>query len=507
MCYHVDIKNYAFELFDCIYTCKCIIHFFAVNKTFLFYFIEAQRFRISNIRNPHPVPAFRYNPHHDIGHNPNRFSHSQGFVPNRQDSSREIFQTHAGQRISPVPHNARRQSVFRFQGRGIRQQGNNKHHFNTGDIIKKPTSSLTERVANQAKSRTSFHVTPHKISKPQFSFLSAMTNDFQSKNIVKPPQQNIAHSPTRKWTLIKPKFSSDEISEPAYFTSVQTRRRFQLTYVNGRPREMHQRIFPSPLKNTKRVKSEKRTLASPLVPNMRPENLVIANVQVPSDLVKSDISQRNPFENKSKSTLVHVVNNAPQVVASPKPVVTLDKIALPKQLRKKPKAKKTKSSIRKMKNKKGKQKVKKTIKSRKPKVVKKSKTIVPKFKTTIEMKTTPAPVKPDSTRTKKVTKTPITTEKNAIDDDFLLPRGGSSGSWDMDHDFANSGSQEVTDSLGRDRFLPGCHCTMFCGRGYDFAGFCGVSSAEFFRPRLSKCCPLRNGSGGRSQQMPFFFDD
>jgi hypothetical protein len=246
------------------------------------------------------------------------------------------------------------------------------------------------------------------------------------------------------------------------------------------------------MKNSKGAKSEKWTLASPVIPNLLPENIV--NVQVPSDHVKSDVSQRtSALEKKSKH--INVIKGVHHMVAS-----TPDVISIPKQLKKKTKAKKLKPSI--SKTKKRKQKVIKPMKSTKPTFVKKNKKVL-KIKPAIQIKTTSAPF----TKTKKVTKTQTTTEKNAIDDDFLQPNGGSSGSWDMDHDVANSGSQEVTDSLGRGRFLPGCHCTMFCGRGYDFAGFCGTSSAEFFRPRLSKCCPLRKGSGGRSQQMPFFFDD
>lgn len=61
--------------------------------------------------------------------------------------------------------------------------------------------------------------------------------------------------------------------------------------------------------------------------------------------------------------------------------------------------------------------------------------------------------------------------------------------------------------FGRERFFFGCFCIMFCGYGFEFVGFCGVLFVEFFCFCFFKCCLVKNGLGGNSGYMFFFFDD
>ncbi|XP_061196834.1 uncharacterized protein LOC133205107 [Saccostrea echinata] len=468
----------------------------------------AQRLRIQNRRSPHPVPAFRYNPHHNRGHSRNRFSHSQSVIPKRQDSSREIFQTHPGQRLSPTTVDAKRQSIFRFQGRG--QHGIDGRPFNSVEHNTNLSPPISGRLRNHVPKKSfhptpHFHATPHKISKPQFSFLSAMNTNFQGTTPLKKSPQNFVSLPARKWIPPTPTFSRAETSGPTFLNSVHNRQRLQPTYVDKRPRQIHQRRFTSPLKITMGIQTDQGGLVSPPIPNMLPENIVIANAQANSDIVKTDMNLMKPaFETKFSQDKFKAIEGTLQTATSSKPINTIVKsVTKAKPLQKK--VKKVKSVPEKVKNKKNrKQKTAKTTKSKKSKALKKKNVKQSKIKSKKNNKTTPTPVTHALTKLPKTTKAPTTTEKP--DDDLLFP-GGSSGSWDVDRDFTNSGSQEVMDSFGRDRFLPGCHCTMFCRHGFEFAGFCGASSAEFFRPRLSKCCPVRNGSDGSSRQLPFFFDD
>ncbi|XP_062594330.1 uncharacterized protein LOC134255804 [Saccostrea cucullata] len=466
----------------------------------------AQRLRLQN--RPHPVPAFRYNPHHNRGHNRNRFSHSQSLISNRPDSSREIFQTHPGQRLSPSV-DAKRQSIFRFQGKG--QNEIDQRPLNGVAHNSNPSLPTTGRLGNHVP-KISFHATPHfhaspnKISKPQFSFLSAMNTNFQGTPPLKNSHQNFVSLPARNWIPPTPTFSRVETSGPSFFNSVHNRQRLQPTYVDKRPRQIHQRRFTSPLKITMGIQADQGGLVSPPISNMLPENIVIANAQANSDIVKTDMNLMKPvYETKFSPDKFKAPEGSLQTVTPSKPINPVVKpVMKAKPLQKN--VKKVKSVTKKVKKEKV-RKLKPAVKiskSKKSKALKKKKVKQTKDKTKKNNKTTPTPVTHALTKSPKTTKAPTTTEKP--DDDLLFP-GGSSGSWDMDHDFANSGSQEVMDSFGRDRYLPGCHCTMFCRHGFEFAGFCGASSAEFFRPRFSKCCPVRNPSGGSSRQLPFFFDD
>lgn len=479
----------------------------------LFKFSEAQRFLIPQRQNSQPVSSFRYNPNHNRVHHRNSFTHSQGFLANRQDTSREIFQTRPGQQLSPSFDN-RRKSIFRFQNTIAGHHQTKKHPFDSSEHIPKPSASESVKHASAHKP---FHV-DHKISKPEFSFLSAMNSNFKPTIPLKPPSQHILRTPpVRNWPPRNPAIQNTGIAGPMMFNPVHRRRPFQPSYVNNRPRQMHQRRFHPPMRiSTGNLSGQQGLLGSPSVlnaiPNILPENTVIAPAEEKSDVVKKDISLQNPTEHTNKNP-DHLTVAISSLNAEPltKPVETAIKsVTVPKQkpLRKTIKAKKHKSGARKTKKNVTKQKATKPSKPLPSKVVKKPKERPSKSKTKKNEKITPAPKKESKPRiiTDAPTKPPTTTEMSPVDDDFLP--GGSSGSWEMpDHDFPNSGSQEVMNVFGRERFLPGCLCTMFCGHGFEFAGFCGASSAEFFRPRLSKCCPVKNGPGGNSGHMPFFFDD
>lgn len=475
-------------------------------------FSEAQRFLIPQRQNSQPVSSFRYIPNHNRGQNRNSFTHSQGFLANRQDSSREIFQTQPGQQLSPSFDN-RRQSIFRFQNTISGHHQTKKHPFDSSEHIPKPPASVSGKHASAHKP---FHG-DHKISKPEFSFLSAINSNFKPTIPLNPPSQHILRPPpVRNWTPRNPAVQNTGIAGPMMFNPVHRRRPFQPSYVNNRPRQMHQRSFNPPMRISTGILSEQGLLGSPSVlhaiPNILPENTVIAPAEEKSDVVKKGISLQKPTEHTNKNP-DHLTVAISPVSAEPltKPVETAIKsvtIPIQKPLRKKVKEKQHKSGVRKTKKTVVKPKAVKPSKSLASKVAQKPKERPAKSKTKKNEKITPAPEKESKTRivTDAPTKAPTTTEMSPVDDDFLP--GGSSGSWEMpDHDFPNSASQEVMNVFGRERFLPGCLCTMFCGHGFEFAGFCGASSAEFFLPRLSKCCPVKNGSGSNSRHMPFFFDD
>ena len=382
-----------------------------------------------------------------------------------------------------------------------------KHPFDSSESLSRPAPSVH---GNHVSPQKVFHANNQKISKPEFSFLSAMSNNFQPTIPLKTLHQNHLRPPVRKWTSItsSPVLPNAEVSGPTMFNAVQRRLPFQPTYVDKRPRQIHQRRFQPAIRISNGILSEQGSLASPSIPNViphsLPENTAIAHVQKKSSLVQKDISLKTPAK-EVKLDDHNVVMGPVQAAVLPlsddmhtKPIILPLQKPTQEGKAKKLKPQTPRPGIRKAKKKISEQKSKKPLKSKPLKKVQRKKSRSNSKKTE---QTTSVPTK--QTEPPKTTQAPTTTEETPIDDDFLP--GGASGSWEMpDHDF---GSQEVNNAFGRERFLPGCMCTMFCGHGYEFAGICGASSAEFFRPRLSKCCPVKNGSGGSSRYMPFFFDD